>query len=179
MREVTNRKYIECPKCKSIHAEVKRNGLFAKIGIGGGLIASLVGSVTFSASVFSVLTFGLIGISVFIFPAIITFLIIFVPIVLIINYLAGYTIECNDCHSIYKISSKEFTETNLSKIHKDTEITNKYTEITNKDTEITNKYTEFTNKDTEITNIDLDSHDKAKAFSITVGIIIFIIIIFC
>ena len=158
MKEVINKKYIECPKCKSIHAEVKRNGLFAKIGIGGGLIASLVGSVTFSASVFSVLTFGLIGISAFIFPAIFTFLIIFVPIVLIINYIAGYTIECNDCHSIYKISSKEFSEMSLSRANKDIEVTN---------------------KDIENTNADLDSHDKAKTLSITVGIIIFIIIILC
>lgn len=146
MREVTNKKYIECPKCKSIHAEVKRNGLFAKIGIGGGLIASLVGTVSFSASVFSILTFGLIGISAFIFPAIFTFLIIFVPIVLIINYIAGYTIECNDCHSIYKISSKEFSEMNLSKMH----------------------------KDIEVANVELDSHDKAKALAITVGIMLFI-----
>jgi len=165
MKEVINKKYIECPKCKSIHAEVKRNGLFAKIGIGGGLIASLVGSVTFSASVFSVLTFGLIGISAFIFPAVMAFLIIFVPIVFVINYIAGYTIECNDCHSIYKISSKEFSEMNLSKTHKDIE-------ATNKGIETVNKYTENT-------NVDLDSHDKAKALSITVGIIIFIIIILC
>lgn len=172
MKEVTNKKYIECPKCKSIHAEVKRNGLFAKIGIGGGLIASLIGSVTFSASVLSVLTFGLIGISAFIFPAIFTFLIIFVPIVLIINYIAGYTIECNDCHSIYKISSKEFSEMNLSKMHKGIEVSIIDTEITNKDIEVTNK-------NIENTNVDLDSHDKAKALSITVGIIIFIIVIFC
>lgn len=163
MREVTNKKYIECPKCKSIHAEVKRNGLFAKIGIGGGLIASLFGSLTFSASVFSVLTFGLIGISAFIFPTIIAFLIIFVPIVLIINYIAGYTIECNDCHSIYKISSKEFSEMSLSRAHKDIE-------VTNKNIEVVNKYTENT-------NADLDSHDKAKALAITGGIMLFIFVL--
>ncbi|MBN9647763.1 hypothetical protein J0L31_12260 [Terrisporobacter glycolicus] len=93
------------------------------------------------------------------------FLIIFVPIVFVINYIAGYTIECNDCHSIYKISSKEFSEMNLSKTHKDIE-------ATNKGIETVNKYTENT-------NVDLDSHDKAKALSITVGIIIFIIIILC
>lgn len=109
MKEISNMKMIECPNCGEI-AKVKRNGLLTSIGLGGGLIASLTGSVITYVAAFSFLTLGFISIGAFIIPVLIVFSLFFCPIYSLIRYYAGYTIECNDCGTKYKISTKEFCE---------------------------------------------------------------------
>lgn len=107
MKEISNMKMLECPKCGEM-AKVKRNGLLASIGLGGGLIASLTGSVITYAAAFSFLTLGFISVGALIIPALIVFSLFFCPIYSLIKYFAGYTIECIECGTKYKISTKEF-----------------------------------------------------------------------
>lgn len=109
MKKVENFKIIECPNCGEM-AAVKKNGLLAKIGIGGSIVASLMGSVFATAGVLSIVTLGFIGIGSLIIPAIITFALMFLPMYILIDYLVGYSVECKECGAKYKISTKEFYE---------------------------------------------------------------------
>lgn len=109
MKEISNMKMVECPKCGEMGI-VKKRGILAVIGLGGGLIASLTGSVITYTAVFSVLTLGFLGLSFFIGIGIVAFLLFFLPIYSLIKYYAGYTIECKECGAKYKISTKEFYE---------------------------------------------------------------------
>ena len=109
MKKIENLKIIECPNCGEI-ATVKKNGLLAKIGIGGSIIASLAGSVFATAGILSVITLGFIGIGSLIIPVIMAFILMFLPVYILISYLVGYNVECKECGSKYKISTKEFYE---------------------------------------------------------------------
>lgn len=114
MKEISNMNIIECPKCGEM-AKVKKNGLLASIGIGGGLIATLTGSVITYFVAFSFLTLGFFGLHFFIGIGLITFLLFFLPVYSLIRYFAGYTIECKECGAKYKMSTKEFCETKNKK----------------------------------------------------------------
>lgn len=114
MKEINNMKMIECPKCGEV-AKVKRNGLLASVGLGGGLIASLTGSVITYVAAFSFLTLGFISVGSLIIPALIVFLLFFSPVYSLIRYYAGYTIECGECGAKYRMSTKEFCESKKEK----------------------------------------------------------------
>lgn len=109
MKKIENMKVIECPDCNNL-VNVKKKGLLAKIGIGGGLIASLTSGVLGMAGIFSIVTLGFIGIGSLIIPAIIVFALMFLPIYVLLTYLAGYDIECGQCGAKYNMSTKEFYE---------------------------------------------------------------------
>lgn len=109
MKEISNMNIIECPKCGEM-AKVKKNGLLASIGLAGGLIATLTGSVMTYFVAFSFLTLGFLGLRFFIGIGLFTFLLLFLPIYSLIKYYAGYTIECSECGAKYKMSTKEFCE---------------------------------------------------------------------
>lgn len=109
MKKLENMNMIECPQCGEL-ANVKKKGLFAKLGAGGGLIALLTGTTLGMVGVLSFVTFGLITLGSLIVPALIAFALIFLPIYELISYVAGYDIECKECGSKYHLSTKEFYE---------------------------------------------------------------------
>lgn len=109
MKKIENMNMIECPECGKL-ANVKKKGLFAKLGIGGGLIALLTSSVLGMIGVLSFVTFGLVTLGSLIGPALIVFVLMFLPVYELISYLAGYDVECKECGSKYNMSTKEFYE---------------------------------------------------------------------
>ncbi|MDY5098797.1 MULTISPECIES: hypothetical protein [Clostridia] len=109
MRKIENMNTIECPECGKL-ANVKKKGLFAKLGIGGGLIALLASSTLGMVGILSFVTFGLVTLGSLVIPALIVFALMFLPIYELISYLAGYDIECRECGSKYNMSTKEFYE---------------------------------------------------------------------
>lgn len=109
MKKIDNMKITECPECGSL-ASVKKRGLLAKIGIGGGLLVSLTGSALAMVGFLSFFTFGLITLGSLIMPMLIVFTLIFLPIYEILNYVTGYDVVCEKCGSKYHLSTKEFYE---------------------------------------------------------------------
>lgn len=109
MKKIENMNTIECPECNKL-ANVKKRGLLAKLGIGGGIIALLTSSILGMLGILSFVTFGLITLGNLIVPAIVAFILIFLPIYELVSYISGYEVECKECGSKYSMSTKEFYE---------------------------------------------------------------------